>query len=68
MKNGYDFNFTEDGGSMRCRLNGKVLRFIEAGGAFGIKLKINNPPKCEPRPPLFNRPATAQATGIDYMQ
>ena len=43
VRNGWDFKFTDTGGSMTCRLNGKTLDFIEADGAFWIKLKVGNP-------------------------
>ena len=56
MKNGYDFHFSEeDGGFMRCRLNGKVFKLIEAEGAFWIKMKIGSPPS-ESLSPVFTRP------------
>ena len=57
MRSGFDFHFTEEGGYMRCRLNGKIFHFIEADNAFWIKMKIPKPG----RPPLetgFTRPGT----------
>ena len=56
MQNGYDFHFTEDGGHMVCRLNNKVFKFIEADGAFWIKLKVQQPPNELPPSPVFSRP------------
>ena len=59
MKNGYDFHFTEEGGYMKCRLNGKVFNFIEAEGAFWIKMKICDPPSELPSSPVFILPGNA---------
>ena len=59
MKNGYDFHFTEQGGYMKCRLNGKVFNFIEADGAFWIKMKISAPPGSKAKPSVFSRPGPA---------
>ena len=59
MRNGYDFHFTEHGGYMKCRLNSKIFNFIEADGAFWIKMKIRAPPSGQAKPSVFSRPGTA---------
>ena len=59
MKNGYDFHFTEQGGYMKCRLNGKIFNFIEADGAFWIKMRISAPPSGKAKSSVFSRPGTA---------
>jgi hypothetical protein len=43
LRGGYDFHFTEEGGYMRCRLNGKCFQFIEAEGSYWIKFKVQKP-------------------------
>ena len=40
VKTGFDFHFTEEGGYMECRLNGKQFHFIECDGAYWIQIKI----------------------------
>ena len=56
LRNGYDFHFTEEGGYMRCRLNNRTFHFIEAEGAYWIKLKIQNPDSAHPVSTGFSRP------------
>lgn len=60
VKGGWDFKFSEaDGGSMTCRQNGKVFHFIEADGAFWVKLKVSPPSNIIERPSSgFTRPGT----------
>ena len=57
VRNGWDFKFTDEGGSMTCRLNGKTFQFIEADGAFWVKLKVKQPPIAKPSLG-FTRPGT----------
>ena len=59
MRNGYDFHSTEQGGYMKCRLNGKIFNFIEADGAFWIKMRISAPPGGKPKSSVFSRPGPA---------
>ena len=56
LANGYDFHFTEDGGYMRCRANGKKFQFIESENAYWIKLKVHDPNDAVPGNQGFHRP------------
>ena len=56
LRNGYDFHFTEDGGHMRCRLNDRRFKFIEADEAYWIKLKVQKPGSTDSMRPDFARP------------
>ena len=57
VRNGWGFRFTGSGGCMTCRLNGKTVQFIEADGAFWLKMKVKQPRNDVARPSLgFPRP------------
>ena len=43
VKNGNDVTFTDDGGTIVNRDNGRTLTFIEANGSYWIKMKVLPP-------------------------
>ena len=50
VRNGFGIHFTEDGGYMECKSNGRRFYFIESDGCYWIKIKAappsdNVPPK-----------------------
>ena len=43
VRNGFGFHFEEHGGYMESRANGRKFHFIEADGAYWIKMKVQKP-------------------------
>ena len=61
VKGGWNFSFGENGGTMTNRATGRAFSFIEAEGAYWIKIKVPPPPKNKNgknRSPVFSRPGT----------
>ena len=56
VRNGLGFHFEENGGYMQCKANNKKFAFIEADGAYWIKLKIKLPDNSAPPNTGFGRP------------
>ena len=59
VKDGFDICFTESGGYIKARDDGKRVQFIEADGAYWLKMRVNPPddPMGEPaRTSVFSRP------------
>ena len=59
VKDGFDICFTESGGYIKARDDGKKVQLIEADGAYWLKMKVNPPddPMGEPvRTSVFSRP------------
>ena len=61
VKGGWSFSFEEKGGTMTNLATGKTFKFIEAEGAYWIKIKVQNPNDNKvawPIPPVFSRPGS----------
>ena len=56
VRNGWKFGFDEEGGYMKNKLNSKTFKFIEADGAYWIKMKIQTPDSSLLPVPGFIRP------------
>ena len=59
VKGGWNFSFGEDGGTMVNRTTGKTFNFIEAEGAYWIKVKVQRHlgnKGGRMRSPVFSRP------------
>ena len=52
VKGGWNFSFEEAGGTMTNKATGRTFKFIEAEGAYWIKIKFTKPP----RQSVFSRP------------
>ena len=48
VKSGFAFHFSEEGGYMESKTNGKRFWFIESDGAFWIKMKVTPPSADDP--------------------
>ena len=48
VKSGFAFHFSEEGGYMESKTNGKKFWFIESDGAFWIKMKVTPPSADDP--------------------
>ena len=58
VRNGFSFHFEENGGFMKSNANGRQFEFIEADGAYWIKIKVNKPKVDERTKSSFTRPGT----------
>lgn len=56
VRNGFSFNFNEDGGWMQSKVNGHKFEFIEADAAYWIKLRIEKPQDTSVNRQGFTRP------------
>ena len=43
VKEGFDIHFTEDGGYIKSRDEGRRIQFLEADGAYWLKMKVSPP-------------------------
>ena len=52
VKSGKDIILFENGGEMRDRKTGKVIKIHEIGGTYYIKMKVHRPPDDQPKPEI----------------
>ena len=53
VRGGWEFTFSDLGGAcMTCRKSGRTIQFIEADGAFWVKLKVKPPQQIGAEPSL----------------